>query len=859
MKISTQAIKFINEHYHSAGDPAATGVDDLVKKIGAQLGAVEETVSFGDRFQGIIIAKVISCVAHPNSDHLHICKIDDGHKAEDVDRDENGHVQVVCGAPNVREGLTVAWLPPGATVPESIAEGKEPFVLSKRDIRGQISNGMLASARELSLGDNHEGILEISQDSDENTPAPGTDFAEACHLTGDVIIDIENKMFTHRPDCFGWLGVAREIEGIYGRPYKSPEWYTLNPQFPGVEGDELKLEVRNELPELVPRFTAIVVRDIEVKPSPLWLQVDLARAGMRPINNIVDYTNFFMLETGQPLHAYDYDKLKSLSENDQATIIVRKPHDGEKILLLNGKEVQPRAEAIMIATDKQAIGIGGVMGGGETEVDEHTKNIVIECATFDMYSIRRTSMAHGLFTDAVTRFNKGQSPLQNLAVLGKITGEICRYAGGKVASPLIDVNSLPQEVQDRASLHEPVTVSRQFVNARLGFDLPTEDMRKLLENVEFRVEINDDDLVVTAPFWRTDIEIPEDIVEEIGRLYGYDHLPLQLPQRPITPAPKDPVIQLKTRIRRCLAAAGANEVLSYTFVHGNLFDKVGQDAKQAFQLSNALSPDLQYYRMSLTPSLLEKVHANVKAGYDEFALFEINKIHLVGEYDPSDPDVPQEDRHVAFVCAAGQKTAQQSRAGAAFYEAKRYAALLLPNLNSSLVPLASFDFKDDAWGKQMCAPYEPGRAAVVVKDGMAWGVVGEYRVAVRKALKLPDYAAGFELSLDILADTGRPSYQQLPRFPKVEQDICLKVAADTTYGMVFDTVWGSLSGQEPDTTYCTLEPVDIYQREDDTAHKQITLRLGIASFERTLTDDEVHKLLDHVAGVAHEKLAAERI
>jgi phenylalanyl-tRNA synthetase beta chain len=857
VKLSTQATKYLNEHYGSAGDPAPDGVDALVQRIGAQLAAVEEAVDFGKRFEQVVIVKVVSCEDHPNADRLHVCKVDDGGKVEGVERDDNGHVQVVCGAPNVHDGMLAAWLPPGSTVPST--HGKEPFVLDARDIRGQKSNGMMASPRELGLGDSHEGILEIDEELGPTTP--GTMFVDAFHLRDDVIIDMENKMFTHRPDCFGWLGLARELEGIHQRPYKSPEWYKTDPEFPSVEADELKIEIRNELPDLVPRFTAIAMSNITVGPSPVWLQVDLARAGIRSINNIVDYTNYYMLLTGQPLHAYDYDKVKERSENGQATIVVRHPKEGEKIVLLGGKTVEPRSEAIMIATDRELIGVGGVMGGADTEVDENTKNIIIECANFDLYSVRRTSMAHGLFTDAVTRFNKGQSPLQNLAALWKITDQI-QGRGGKVASSLVDDNHLSDEVKQSGSLHPAVQVSRQFVNERLGFDLPADDMAKLLTNVEFKVDVNGDNLTVTAPFWRTDIEIPEDIVEEVGRLYGYDHLPLVLPLRDLTPADKDPVIEIKAQVRTTLAAAGANETLGYSFVHGNLLDKVGQDREQAFQLNNALSPDLQYYRLSLTPSLLDRVHANVKAGYDQFALFELGKAHNKKESDQE--GLPKEVNALALVFAADQKAAA-NYAGAPYYQALRYLMDVLVRFGSnfavSFEPLEGADLYGNPWVEQMVAPYEPGRSAVLRdQEGLIWGVVGEFRARVRQSLKLPAFTAGFELDplLFIVYGNSR-QYVQLSRFPKVEQDICLRVPASTTYGKVYDFVWYHLDGNRPDTTMYTLAPVDIYQREDDPDHKQITLRIALASYERTLTDSEVAQLLDRIAEAAKTSLQAERV
>jgi phenylalanyl-tRNA synthetase beta chain len=849
MKISLNSIRGMCQRYGCAGDPAPNGVDALVEKIGSQLGAIEEVLHIGDKYHGIIIAKVVTCDQHPNADRLHVCKIDDGGKVENVERDENGHVQVVCGAPNVREGLLVAWLPPGATVPESYYD-IEPFVLSQRELRGVVSNGMLASPKELGLGDSHDGILEIEEEI-----APGTDFAEQFGLKDDYVIDIENKMFTHRPDCFGMMGVAREIAGIQNQKFTSPEWYRADAALPKPINQNLRVEVRNEVPELTPRFVVLPMSGITIKPSPVWLQIELSRYGMRPINNIVDLTNYYMLLTGQPLHAYDYDKVKSQDEGaDHATLIVRYPHESEKLKLLNGKEIEPRREAIMIASANKAIGLGGVMGGFDTEVDENTKNIILECASFDMYSIRRTSMAHGLFSDAVTRFNKGQSPLQNRAVLAKVVADIERLTDGKVAGDAVDDSHLSAEVLERGSLYPPVTTSEQFINGRLGLNLSTDEMKSLLENVEFKVEIDGDNLRVTAPFWRTDIEIPEDVVEEVGRLHGYDKLPLELPMRDITPAKKNSMLELETQIRDSLSRAGANEVLTYSFVHGNLLHKVGQDKNQAFKLSNALSPDLQYYRLSLTPSLLDKVHMNIKAGFDKFAIYELGVAH--GKSETDDSGLPREFGRLGLVFAADTKAAH-SYEGAPYYQALQYVRQLLPD--TELRPLARAGFEDHVLFQQLLMPFDPHRAAVLFAGERPLGVVGEYRSTVRKNLKLPEFCAGFEIFLSAFADVSQTAYISLPKFPKVEQDICLKVTADMPYQELYDFVWKTLAEVIPQNSLPTLTPVDIYQRENDPAYKQITFRFTIASYEKTLTDKEVAAMLDHVAQKAHDAFNAERI
>lgn len=844
MKITLNSIRNITDVFKTSEDLTAIGVDGIVTKIGAQLGAVEEVIELGPKYTGIIIANVVSCEKHPNADKLSVCLIDDGNKAKDVDRNTDGLVQVVCGAPNVREGLFVAWLPPGATVPSTI--GKDPFVLEARELRGVVSNGMLASPKELALGDSHDGILEI-----DGNRTPGSDFAEEFKLSDEVVIDIENKMFTHRPDCFGWLGLSRELAGIQGMKFKSPEWYSAASDTPASEAEQLPLRIKNDLPELAPRFTAICMTNINVAPSPVWLQVLLAKVGQKSINNIVDLTNYYMLLTGQPLHAYDYDKVSKLTEAEGAELVIRHPNKGEKIKLLNGKEIEPRKEAIMIATDKTLIGVGGVMGGSETEVDDKTTNIILECANFDMYSVRRTSMTHGLFTDASTRFTKGQSPLQCLAVLLKMVSDVQRFEG-QIAGALIDDNHVDNSAQVTQSLYPPVVITAEFINARLGLKLTNKQIVEILENVEFRVEQKAEDLTVTAPFWRTDIAIPEDIVEEVGRLYGFDKLPLALPKLDLSPAEKDPLLDAKAQIRDRLSRAGANELLTYSFVHGDLLNKSGQDPEKAFKISNALSPDLQYYRISLIPSLLEKVHPNSKAGYSQFALFEIGKTHCV-DHGNDDEGLPREFEIASLVVAANNRI---KKVGAPFYQARKYLDSLLG------VELEYKAVGDDMQLYPLVQPYDLKRSALVsVKGGEFLGIVGEFKPSVRSGLKLPNYTAGFEIDTEVVQRVlaQNSDYEALSRFPAVKQDITLKVSIGLPYSELEQFLNKELHDQQIDNTTPTLEPLDIYQSEEDMDHKNVTFRLSIASHERTLTDKEVNNLLDSIATNAKQELKAERI
>ena len=842
MKVSVNWVREINRQYQCSADPMPKGIDDLVEKIGAQLGAVEEVIDVGKKYEGIVVAKVVECEKHPNADKLSLCLIDDSGVAKKVKRDTKGLIEVVCGASNVAAGQLIAWIPPGATVPSTI--NKEPFVLEAREIRGKISNGMIASAKELALGDDHEGILVIDQ------PAkPGQPFAEVYQLN-DYIINIENKMFTHRPDLFGQLGIARELAGIQGMVFRSPKWYLGDKTTGRHQIDDKLLDVQNEVPQLVPRFMMQIVKNVKTAPSSIGIQTYLVRVGVRPINNIVDTTNYLMLETAQPIHAYDYDKVKGVSSGSQAKIVVRAAKKGEKLLLLGGKVITLEGGELVIATNKQVIGLAGVMGGAATEVDEGTKNIILEVATFDMNSTRKTAMIYGLFTDAATRFTKNQSPWQNDRVLARAADFVIHESGGLPARSIYDL---------RGKLKTPAQVKTavSFINERLGEELTATQIKKLLENVEFKVEVSGETLKIKAPFWRTDIEIPEDIVEEVGRLYGYDHLPLVLPSRDLTPAVLNQQLVFKQQIRGILSSAGANEVLSYSFVHGALIEKAGQYLEQAYHIKNALSPDLQHYRLSLTPSLLEKVHPNSKAGFDRFSLFEIGRAHVRGVLD--EEKLPVELDRLALVFA--DKKDDKSR-GAPYYQAKHYVLYLADRLGIGefiSVPLAEADLAKD-W-RQAAAAYEPGRSAAVFSGQIFLGLVGEPSASLRTNLKLPAYTAQAELDLTALAQASFGAvYEPLDSYPALVQDITLKVPAEYSYAQVVDFVSGFLDkASQPAGYQGSVGPLDIFQKPTDKNHKNITLRVNMSHPERTLVTGEVNKLLDRIAVEAKNKLNAERI
>lgn len=866
MKISLNWVKQFTD--------VEVSTDELVKLATERLGGIEGVTDLGKHYEGIVVAKVVSCGKHPNADKLSLCKIDDGKVVKDVVRDENGYVQVVCGAPNVREGLLVAWIPPAAIVPASYGE-KELFVLEARDLRGQLSNGMLASPAELGMSDDHDGILEIEEDV-----KPGTPFKNLYDLD-DVIIEIENKMFTHRPDGFGHLGVAREIAGIQHNSFTSPSWYAQSHESRGmsqeseadihnsslIPHDSNPLSVSVEDPALCPRYMAVVLENVEIKPSPIWLQSYLKRVGIRPINNVVDITNYIMLLTAQPLHAFDFDKIASSSvvsteveKSDQISrqarddkkveIIVRKPRNGEKMTLLDGKEIEPHKDAVLICNPDGPIALGGVMGGGNSEVDENTAKVVLECATFDMYNIRKTSMIHGIFTDAVTRFTKGQPSAQLPPVIMKTISMFEELAGAKQVGDVVDV----EQKQEASIENQEIEITSKFINERLGSKFTDDEIVQLLTNVEFQAHVAAGLIAVTPPFWRTDIEIKEDIVEEIGRLYGFNQLSIALPMRLIAPVAPEPKRALMSEIRNILSRAGANEVLSYSFVHGNLLKKAGQDPDRAFALRNALSPDLQYYRMSLLPGLLDKVRPNIKAGYDEFVLYEIGKSHI--KYPDDKPgELPDEYNQLEMVYSSAKP-----KQGAPYYQMLKYVDTLLTDLGIAY----KLEAPDDPTMKiQAEQPFDMSRSAYVfykdAEQGGLIGVVGELEESVKEAFKLPEYTAAALFMLDGASfepeNRNQIAYKPLSKYPSTEQDLTLKVPVELQFAELEIFIKEQLKTLNYQVE---LKALGVFQKEDKHT-KNISFRFTFTSYDHTLTTQEAARIIEGISWQANQALKAEQV
>ncbi|TAL14325.1 phenylalanine--tRNA ligase subunit beta [Patescibacteria group bacterium] len=801
-------------------------IDELATLIGARLVEIESVTDLSEKYKDVLVVKVVECAPLEGSDHLNLTKIDDGGVAKDVERDEKGLVEVVCGAPNVHAGMLAAWLPPSSTVPETY-DDKEPFVLTAKSLRGVVSNGMLASAKELSLFDDHTGIVEI-----DGEVKPGTKFVDVYELD-DHLLDIENKSLTHRPDTFGIIGFAREVAAISGHDFVTPEWLAHEqPTYGEKNGAVSAPTVTIDDPKLSSRYVSVVLSGVDQsRNTPFEVQTYLSRVGVRPVSAVVDVTNYLMMLTAQPLHAFDYDKVVALS-GGKADIHVRAGKKNEKLELLDGRTIELVPEDIVIAAGDVAIGLAGAMGGANTVIDENTKNIIIESATFNLYNLRATQMRHGIFSEAITRFTKGQPAALTAPVLADAVQLLEDWTGAKRVSDVTDV--LGESIESPA-----IEVTADMVNTLLGTNLTLEDIKKTLLSVEFAVAgISKETISVAAPYWRADIHIPEDIIEEVGRIRGYDLIPLTVPTRDFTAVSPSAFDQLRAKIRSALVRAGSNEILSYSFVHGDILLKAGQKPEDSYRVSNSISPDLQYYRQSLTPSLLQLVHPNIKNGFESFALFELNKTHPK-QRGITDESVPDEANGLALVVATKKK-----QAGAAYYEAKKILDFVAELIGLNF----TYEELEQEVPYPTATPFEYRRSAMVVDklSGERIGMIGEYKKSVSKAFKLPEYAGGFELDVDATmraVEQSKGRYEPLSRYPSTERDICFQVKADVSYSNIVTAVETAL---ETTNLQFVISPVDIYQPENESS-KNITVRIRLTPSDHTLSAEEIAETIKRIS------------
>lgn len=802
--------------------------EELVKLIGSRLVEVEGVMDMAEKYRGAYLAKVVTCEDIPGT-HLHLCQIDAGpelnHKFSTLD---SGLVQIVCGAPNVRAGIIAVWLTPGSIVPDTF--GGENFVLGARKLRGYESFGMLAGPDELGLSSDHNYIAEI----DSELGRPGQALAEVFDLN-DQILDIENKSLTHRPDTFGLIGFAREVSGILGQKFSEPVSFD---QVIDKASDEILIEIADE--KLCPRYSACLVNVSDLNlASPVSPEfsdlypmtkdsVLLAKSGMNSVNPIVDATNLTMLELGQPLHAFDYDKFVKIGGLDHAKIIVRAARAGETLTLLDGKTIALNSNDIVITSNDISVALAGAMGGESTKIDASTTRILLESATFSLYNLRKTQMAHGIFSEAITRFTKGQPAVNTIPAIKDCLVKLGVESGA-------DLRFTDSLKKDLSEIQVAVKVSE--INQLLGSHYDEALMIQTLENVGFKVSSDSEKLLVTAPLWRTDIHIKEDIIEEVGRLLGFDNLPLSLPVRPFIGAEKNAMFELKTTLRNLLSLElGLHEVLTYSFISKKLLERVGENTEDAYEITNSISPELQLFRTSITPSLLEKVRENQKAGFADFSLYEMNQITRKSLGLNAD-QTPKMQHHLAVVSTAD------------YYYSKQILENLADKLGLNFEIQAFSDGEDSGY-------FEPKRAAKILLSGTQIGCLGELKNSVKTALKLKEVSS---LELDLESLLGQKAtdkrIKEFSRFPAVNRDLTVKISEEKPFALVENAIFEVLKIQ-PSLIF-HLTATSIYQAEGaDT--KNLSFHLNFASTEKTLLSEEISAIMNSI-NQSLEKIGGEII
>ena len=802
--------------------------EELVKLIGSRLVEVEGVMDMAEKYRGAYLAKVVTCEDIPGT-HLHLCQIDAGPELnQKFSTLDSGLVQIVCGAPNVRAGIIAVWLTPGSIVPDTF--GGENFVLGARKLRGYESFGMLAGPDELGLSSDHNYIAEI----DSELGRPGQTLVEVFDLN-DQILDIENKSLTHRPDTFGLIGFAREVSGILGQKFSEP--VSFDQTIDGLS-DEISIEIADE--KLCPRYSACLVNVSDLNlASPVSPEfsdlypmtkdsVLLAKSGMNSVNPIVDATNLTMLELGQPLHAFDYDKFVKIGGLDHAKIIVRAARAGESLTLLDGKTIELNSNDIVITSNDIPVALAGAMGGESTKIDASTTRILLESATFSLYNLRKTQMAHGIFSEAITRFTKGQPAVNTIPAIKDCLAKL----GVKSGAELGFADSLKQDLSE---IQVAVKVSE--INQLLGSHYDEALMIQTLENVGFKVVSDSEKLLVAAPLWRTDIHIKEDIIEEVGRLLGFDNLPLSLPSRPFIGAEKNAMFELKTTLRNLLSLElGFNEVLTYSFISKKLLERVGENIEDAYEITNSISPELQLFRTSITPSLLEKVRENQKAGFADFSLYEMNQVAKKSLGLNSD-QTPKIQHHLAVVSTAD------------YYYSKQILENLADKLGLNFELRAFTDGENSSY-------FEPKRAAKILLSGTQIGCLGELKNSVKTALKLKDISS---LELELEAILGQKSsdkrIKEFSRFPAVNRDLTVKISEEKPFALVENAILEVLKAK-PSLIF-HLTATSIYQAEGaDT--KNLSFHLNFASTEKTLLSEEISAIMDSI-NQSLEKIGGEII
>ena len=775
-------------------------IADRLTMSGTEVGGIQRAGAWGN----VVVARVAKVEPHPNADRLHLATVDVG--------DEQ--YTVVCGAPNIAAGQVVAFASVGAQLIDGHT-GK-PSTLKAATIRGVESAGMVCSERELGLSESQEGILVLPPDATIGMPL--SDFL------GDTILDLD--VTPNRPDCMSVLGVAREVAALTGEEVRDIDPFLTYAE----EGLPIKGRATVQIihRDLCSRYLAALVEGIHLGPSPSWMRERLIAAGMRPINNIVDVTNYVMLELGQPLHAFDFDLLHG------GAILVRRSREGERITTLDGVEHELEPGMLAICDADHPVAIAGVMGGADSEVSEKTTRVLLESATFSASAIRLTASRLRTRTEASARFEKGLPPALAEVALRRAVHLLVDVCGGTAASGVIDV--YPVKERDVR-----VTVTVERMRKLLGIDLPHTQVRSVLQSLGFSCRwVPPDRYVVRVPYWRTDVHIPDDVIEELARLIGYDKFPTTMLSGSLPEERPQPLRDLRERLRDEFATAGMQEVITYSMISEELFNKAlpVEDIQvlAPLRLANPLSAEFELARTSLRPGLLRTLASNLSQRGELTALFEVARVYL-----PRAEELPEEAEMVCGVVSGrlSDRWGMPVGSTADFFIVKGYVEAVFERIGIDL-----------RFGADQDGGLLPGRTAVIEGGMERLGVLGQLDPRIARKFDFPDDVFLFEIDVTAVAralDRRGRRYQIVGRFPSVEQDIALIVDAGLESGLLREAI-------EATPLVERAAVFDVYEGEPiPKGKKSVALSVSYRSPDRTLSDEDVARTQKRIV----ERLARE--
>ncbi|MHB0977416.1 MAG: phenylalanine--tRNA ligase subunit beta [Candidatus Aquicultorales bacterium] len=768
--------------------------------------AIEEVHRLGEGLEKVVIGHVLECDRHPNADRLSVCKVDVG---------DGTPKQIVCGAPNVAAGQRVPVALPGASLPNGI-------VIGKAKLRGVESEGMICSETELKLGENAAGIMVLKESSEIGAP-----FTKVMGLD-DVVLELE--ITPNRPDCLGIIGVAREVAAITGGRVTVSEVAVEESSLP-ISG-RASVEILDA--DLCPRYEARVVLGIELGPSPLWMRQRLEKAGVRPISNIVDVTNYVMLETGQPLHAFDLDKLH------ESKIIVRRAAEGERMVTLDGVERLLSTEDLVIADASRAVAIAGIMGGEYSEVSHTTVNVLLEAAHFKPQSIMRTARKIGLLSEASARFEKGVDPNIIGFASDRAISLMKELAGGEVLKGAVDV--YPAKIEPSV-----VSLRTERVNAILGTGLGSDEISGILEGLDLGVEKGrDGELNVTVPTFRFDLEREIDLIEEVARIYGYNTIESTLPESTGIRGGLSQEQKTVKAVKERLRANGLFEVTTYSFVDPGDVDMVNlpgdSPLKNGLKLLNPLSEEQSVMRTMLLPGLLKVVRHNAYREQPSVAIFEVSRV-----FRPVEGEIQPLEKGLVGIALSGS-----AGGGEWFASPRQYDFYDMKGIVADL--MRSLDIRDWAVAPASDPRFHPGRSAELLIGGEPSGVFGEVHPAVIRNYDLPNAVIAAELDEDMLVQTAAASklYSEIPRYPAIVLDQALIIDERTSNEEVVAVV-KKAAGELLES----VKPFDIFRGGSiPEGKKSVAYSMTYRSPERTLTDEEAKAAQADIVAALEKELGA---